>query len=330
MTDYNANNDSYNNRNYTNEGNPPFEKIQEPPEPKPIITYILLAINIIFYFLMELAGGSTNSEVLIKFGAKENILIWAGEYWRLITPIFLHIGVTHLILNSWSLYVFGPLVEKVFGRLKFLIIYLLAGLIGSIMSVIMTPNLAAGASGAIFGLMGALLYLSYYYRDAVNRHFVINLVLVILFNIYYGFTNAGIDNYAHLGGLFGGLITSTILGTVHESKFTKVKITLGFLWLTVILALLTLSLQPDEANPQWNFHQGNQAYEAHNYNSSVKYYQMVLKVTPNSVETHYNLGLAYKNLNRREEAIKEFQTVLELDPTRYAAYQFLSELNYAR
>jgi rhomboid protease GluP len=315
-----------NNLDFSMNREEPMTDYREPPEPKPIITYIILGINLILYFLMELAGGSTNSDVLIKFGAKVNFLLWTGEYWRLITPIFLHIGITHLLLNSWSLYVFGPIVEKVFGHLKFLIIYLAAGLIGSIMSFIMTPNLSAGASGAIFGLMGALLYFTYSYREVINRHFIINLLLVIGFNIYFGFTNQGIDNYAHLGGLFGGLITSTILGTVNESIFSKVRITFAIVWLAVTISLISLSLQPDETNPDWNFHQGNQAFNAHNYKSAAQYYQKVLAVIPKSEDTHFNLGLTYINTNKIPEAIKEMQTVVKLNPSHQDALTILKEL----
>lgn len=125
---------------------------------KPFFTYVFTAVNIILFIMMTLAGGSTNTTVLLNFGAKFNPLILEGEWWRFITPMFLHIGLLHLVMNSLALYYLGIAVEQIYGRLRFIWIYLFSGFTGSLLSFLLTPNLAAGASGAIFGLFGALLY----------------------------------------------------------------------------------------------------------------------------------------------------------------------------
>ena len=112
----------------------------------------------LFLFLMEVAGGSTNTATLIDFGAKVNWLILQGEWWRLFTPIVLHIGILHLSMNTLALYYIGMIVEKIYGNFRFLFIYLIAGFFGTLASLLFSPNISAGASGAIFGCFGALLY----------------------------------------------------------------------------------------------------------------------------------------------------------------------------
>lgn len=292
----------------------------------PIITYFILAINILIFILTELAGGSTNRDVLIEFGAKDNLLIWSGEYWRLLTPIFLHIGISHLIFNSWALYVFGPTVEMMFGKIKFIIIYLIAGLTGSILSVIMTPSLSAGASGAIFGLMGAMFYFSYHFRHIINRNFVINLLLMLGINIFFGFTTPGIDNYAHLGGLTGGLLTSAVLGTRNEQTLNKIRIFSGVILVSIIILLGVYSVTPDQSSVEWNFTQGNTAFKSNNYTLAESYYLKVLSKEPDSEETHYNLGLTYLQQGKTTLTLKEMKEVLKLAPTNQNAAAIIERI----
>lgn len=177
----------------------------------PFFTYALLSINLIVFVLMTLAGGSTEQRVLIAFGAKVNTLIKEGEYWRLITSMFIHIGVIHLFFNLYALKSLGSLAEEAFGHRKYLLIYLLAGLGGSLASFIFSPALSAGASGAIFGLLGALAYYSYKRPNLWKSGLGMNLMIVILVNIGFGFIQPGIDNFAHLGGLLTGTLLSIIL-----------------------------------------------------------------------------------------------------------------------
>lgn len=174
----------------------------------PFLTYIILGINLIVFILM---GGSTDQAVLIAYGAKVNSLIQAGQIWRFLTSVFVHIGLIHLLFNLYALWVLGPLSERIFGHQRFFIIYILSGIGGSICSFIFTPALSAGASGAIFGLVGALLYYSikrpYLWKSGLG----INLILVVLVNFGIGLVQPGIDNFAHLGGLLTGTFTSIFL-----------------------------------------------------------------------------------------------------------------------
>ena len=186
----------------------------------PFLTYTFLGINLVVFLLMVLAGlslfpndisVSTDQRVLIEFGAKVNTLIQAGQVWRLLTSSFIHIGIVHLAFNLYALWALGPITEESFGHRQFLMIYIFSGLGGAIASFLFTTALSAGASGAIFGLLGALLYYSFKRPNLWKSGLGMNLVIVILVNFGFGLSQPGIDNYAHLGGLITGTLTSVFL-----------------------------------------------------------------------------------------------------------------------
>ena len=187
---------------------------------KPIITYIIIALCILMFGLMYILGnGSEDTMTLLLFGANLDVLVEAGEFYRLVTCMFLHIGIIHLACNMYSLYVIGKEVEMLFGKLKFLIIYLLSGVCGSILSLAFSENtVSAGASGAIFGLLGALLYFGYYYRTYLGATIKSSVMPVIILNLVIGFLNPGIDNAAHIGGLVGGILLSMLVGVPDKSS----------------------------------------------------------------------------------------------------------------
>lgn len=183
---------------------------------RPIGVYILLGLNVVIFLAVTIYGlvyyqdprGSLNGEVLTIFGMKVNRLIAQGAYWRLFTAMFLHIGEFHLFSNLYALLALGTLVEGYFGHLRFAAIYLLGGLFGSLASYALSPADAAGASGAIFALIGAAtLYFLRYHENFGDqgRAMLLNMVLVILLNLAFGLTTRYIDNWGHIGGLLGGL-----------------------------------------------------------------------------------------------------------------------------
>lgn len=185
---------------------------------KPIITYILIALNLTIFILMALYSSSSNvdyNELLLKLGRKENANILQGEYWRFIAPIFLHANIMHVALNCYSLYFIGILAERIFGKAKFIAIYFAAGILGNIFSFAFNTNPGVGASGAIFGLFGAILFICIEKPALFKSGLGANIVGVICVNLFYGFSKSGIDNFAHLGGLVGGL---TFTGIFNESK----------------------------------------------------------------------------------------------------------------
>lgn len=172
----------------------------------PYLTYVLISLNLILFLLMTLAGGSTKTSVLIQFGAKVNVLILQGEVWRFVTSMFLHIGFLHLVFNLYALWALGPITEDLIGRPRYFMIYILSGISGSIASFLFTDALSAGASGAIFGLLGALVSHTRKSPGLWKSGFGKNLIIIILINLSLGFFQPGIDIYAHIGGLICGLI----------------------------------------------------------------------------------------------------------------------------
>lgn len=186
---------------------------------QPIVTYIIMAICIILFILMELSGGSTNSQTLLKYGANLDVLVKNGEYYRLFTCIFLHIGIMHLLCNMYSLYIIGREVENLFGKIKYIIIFILSGIFGSIMSLAFTHNtISAGTSGAIFGLLGALLYFGMHYRTYLGEAIKRSIIPIIVVNLIIGFFAEGIDLAAHIGGLVGGVLVAMMVGVPDKSK----------------------------------------------------------------------------------------------------------------
>jgi len=205
---------------------------------KPFLTYLLMAIQIAVFIFLEFHGGSKSTSTLIKYGAKYNPLILQGEWWRFITPIFLHIGFLHLAMNTLALYYLGTEVERLFGRARFLFIYLIAGFTASIASFLFSPQVSAGASGAIFGCFGALLYLTVIYPKQFFRTIGMNVIVLLVINLVFGFTAPGIDNAGHLGGLAGGFLAT---GIVHFPKRKKPLLQLLFLVATAAVIWFSLS-----------------------------------------------------------------------------------------
>ena len=189
----------------------------------------ILVVNIALYLLMVLvAGGSLVAQflslkdfgTLVAFGAKTNELLRQGDWFRLITPIFLHGGLLHLASNSWALWTVGPLVEKLYGPARFSLLYLCAGIggvLGSFAGSGSRPPFipSVGASGAIFGLFGALLVFGFKYRRELPSHFQRSIrsgiLPVIVLNLFLGFSIPFIDNAAHIGGLVTGALLAAII-----------------------------------------------------------------------------------------------------------------------
>lgn len=189
-------------------------------EKTPYVTYGLITINVLIFILMYIFGsGSNDLDTLIKFGALNKLLVLKGEYYRLITSAFLHIGVIHLICNMYALYILGKDIETYFGKVKFFVIYFMSALIGSLLSLVFMGEyvISAGASGAVFGLMGSLLYFGYNYRATLNNSITTQILPVIALNLFIGFTTSGINNFAHLGGLLGGYLASMAVGVKYKT-----------------------------------------------------------------------------------------------------------------
>ncbi len=194
---------------------------------KPYITYFLIAINIIVFILMYVIGnGSEDNATLINFGAMVPPLVRNGDMYRLITSSFVHIGVLHLLCNMYCLYVVGSQLESFFGRFKFILIYLFSCITASLLSMAFYSGndyvISAGASGAIFGLFGALLYFGFHYRVYLGSVLKSQIIPLVIFNLSLGFILDGIDNASHIGGLIGGILISMSIGVKYkETRFEQ-------------------------------------------------------------------------------------------------------------
>ena len=223
----------------TVEENKVFTKIFEPK--KMIITPIIIALCVLVFIAMYIWGrGSEDTITLLMFGANFRPLIQAGEIWRLATSMFLHIGIVHLVVNMYSLLIIGRQLESFLGKWKFLIVYLGSGIIGSLLSVVIHSSISAGASGAIFGLLGSLLYFGYHYRLYLGAVLKTQVIPIIILNLLIGFMVPGIDNFAHIGGLVGGYLITMAVGIPGRSK--KNDQINGIIVLTLLLAFLCYML----------------------------------------------------------------------------------------
>jgi rhomboid protease GluP len=190
------------------------------PFAKPVLTYILLAANVVYFGLETLLGGSTAIRTLVQLGAQVNTLVAAGQYWRLVTAMFLHIGLAHLAFNMYALFSLGRDLEGFYGSLRFAAIYFSSGIAGNVAYYAAGPNaVSAGASGAIFGLVGAEIAFLVSNRTlfgSFRRQRLLNLAFLVVVNLAFGFQNRGINNLAHLGGLVSGLVLGFALTPRHR------------------------------------------------------------------------------------------------------------------
>lgn len=193
---------------------PPAAVRMRVPQAQPFWTYVILAINVLAFLTTLVLG----ERFMLGLGAKINAAIVDGQFWRLFTAMFLHLGLLHIGFNSYALYLFSPQVERPYGPVRFLLIYVLSGLSGSAFSFLFSPNASVGASGAIFGLIGVVGAYLYRYRDrlAMGRSRLMNLVSIAAYNLLYGFIVPSVDNWGHIGGLVAGLALGWLLAPRYQ------------------------------------------------------------------------------------------------------------------
>lgn len=229
------------------------------------IFWVLLALNIGIFVIptvLQILGVRFNgipvNDFLLLLGQKDNAAIRSGEYYRFLTSMFLHVGIFHIGFNAWALYALGPQAERIYGTGRFLALYFLAGLAGGVASYMFSPDPAVGASGAIFGLVGALaafFYLARRVLGEVSRQQLGSLITVIMINMFIGFSSGGrIDNFAHIGGLIGGALVGWLLAPrleidqrLYPPQITRRNLPGGWAGALAVLALLVfliLTIQP--------------------------------------------------------------------------------------
>lgn len=188
---------------------------------KYFILYILIGLNVLVFILPYLLGAGDpaayQNYLILQYG-KVNSAIEAGEYYRLLTSTFLHGGILHLVLNMYSLYVLGQVLLERIASWKFLFVYLVAGVFGSIFSFLLNNSISIGASGAVFGLVGLIMAIGIKDR---NRPLVNSVWQIVLINVAFGLLNyQTIDNWAHLGGFISGILLGFVLST--GQKYARV------------------------------------------------------------------------------------------------------------
>jgi rhomboid protease GluP len=318
-----------------------------PPQPvrltlpltRPLLVWGLLGINIVMFIVETLVGGSDNSATLVTLGAKVNALIVMGQYWRLVTPMFLHIGLAHIAFNSYALYVLGPEVEAIYGHARFLVIYLLAGVAGNVMSFAFTPGLSAGASTAIFGLIGTQL--AFFYRQrkvlgAFGQRRLINIASIIAINLLFSLSGA-VDIFGHLGGFIGGLVLGWILCPAYEVEYrangqpwladraSLLRELPGVALFVVLLVVAAGAVTLQQANgPQVKLEQGIATFNREDYAGALPLLEQAARDMPNDAQAQYLLAADYYNLSRYTEAAQAFETTTRLAPDLPDAHFYLA------
>ena len=184
------------------------------PQNPPVMTYVLLAVTVLVYLLQMLGPIVYGQDVVALLGMKSNQAIAAGQWWRLITPMFLHGGILHIGFNMYALYVLGPGLERFYGKWAFLLLYLVSGVAGNVFSYIFSPYNSLGASTAIFGLLAAQGVFLYQHRELFGKsaqRSLANVVFIAVINFVIGLS-PGIDNWGHLGGFIGGALFAWFAG----------------------------------------------------------------------------------------------------------------------
>lgn len=197
-----------------------MEEIKKEP-----VTVLLILINTLIFLVVEFTGGSENGQHMLEYGAAyAPLILEQGQWYRMFSSMFLHFGAPHLINNMLVLFVLGQRLEPVTGKIKFFLLYIFGGLGGNMLSLFFdmyagNASLSAGASGAVFAVMGGMIYVIIRHRGRVADLTVRQMLIMAAFSLYFGFASEGVDNVAHIGGLLSGFLIAVIL--YHPRKIWK-------------------------------------------------------------------------------------------------------------
>lgn len=295
-------------------------------------TGVLIVINTLVFGLMSLQGGFwfPSQELLLQFGAKDPVSLARGEYWRIVTPIFVHIGFIHFIMNNLGLYYIGYQLERLLGRRWYLLLYLLAGIMGNIASSFFSLALSAGASGALFGLLGCGYFIERRLKQKIQKATGYRIksgiyTSMVLLNVAFGFVIPGIDNAAHLGGLVTGVVLTYIMYKTRPNKLYKTNIVQARVVTMVFLVALTI-LFAIATSPKWTMYrlksvgfENTQNYLADNTKeryAQLGYYHLTqaLKINSESKDVLFSRAKLLYLAGEQESAINDLRLPLE-DPT---------------
>lgn len=294
-------------------------------------TTVLTAINVAVFAGMVLTGGAImgfSGQDLVRWGGNYGPLTLSGDYWRLITAGFVHGNLMHIAFNMWALWSLGQLSEKLFGSWVTAAVYLLTGVGGSLLSSFMHPErLEIGASGAVFGIAGAILSGVKFGNVSLSswqkRSITSSLIFFAGFNLFIGLA-PGIDNWCHIGGFVTGLIFGVPLATANASGKKS------FEWMTMLLAALVLaglgsrviSIKGEPLRMERN---ARQAIHEHNYPEAIQILEQATSNT-NDSELEALLGYAYQMNGQPDKAIPAYKRSLALNPNNRAVQAQLNQL----
>ncbi len=291
------------------------------PRP-PIATIALLAINIMIFVAMVASGISfmtPETGQVLRWGADYGPYTLSGQYWRLITSMFLHFGIIHIFGNMWCLWSLGRLAEKMVGSLSLVGIYLMTGIGASLLSLSWNPmRVSAGASGAIFGIAGALITVLYFGKLGLQPESVRKLLgYVVRFaflNLLFGL-QGHIDNMAHLGGLVSGLVIGFFLARTFNVAPEERPARRGMIF-AVNAVVLVLLFVPVAKAKQYaiEFGKGQAALDHDDLNTAIPHLQKYVAARPDDPSGHILLGSGLQQAQRFDEATQEFERALTLDP----------------
>ena len=188
------------------------------------VTAVLLLLNIIIFLVTDFTGGTDNIIHMLECGAAyPPFILENGEYYRLFTCMFLHFGIEHLANNMLVLFVLGQRLEPVVGKIRFLLIYFLGGIGGNLISLVFDIKggnyaVSAGASGAVFAVMGAMIWVVIRNRGRLQDISTRQMLVMAAFSLYFGFASSGVDNAAHVGGMICGILLAVVLYHPRSSK----------------------------------------------------------------------------------------------------------------
>ncbi len=290
-----------------------------------IATLILLVLNALIFLLMELAGGSKDPEVLLSFGASYAPYFHRGEYWRAVMPMFLHIGIWHLLINGYALFLLGQILERVHGYGRFALIYVGSGIGSSLLSMTMSANVAAGASGAIFGIAGAMVATAVLHRESVSprwaRAFGTGIIPFIILNLVLGYSISGIDNWGHLGGLGTGLVLGALIpppavdwvpGAVAEKPSQVMAIA------PVVVVVLAMGATIDHYRTSIQvarlLQESTRLRAAGKDEQALERIREAMRAQPNDERPHEQLGQYYLDQELTDDAIREYEEAARLSP----------------
>jgi membrane associated rhomboid family serine protease/Flp pilus assembly protein TadD len=286
-----------------------------------LVTQAIFGINVAVFVGMLLSGASVmspGSDVLLTWGANYGPYTLTGQWWRLITSCFVHIGIIHIAFNMWCLWSLGGLAERLYGRLTFACVYLLCGASGSLCSVYWhnAPTLSAGASGAIFGLAGAVIAsikLGEFASGTMAQGTMQSLIAFVGYNVVFGAISGSTDNACHFGGLLAGVVLGALIAKVAPSASPVPRLAI----IVLVAAAIgggTYSLQRSRAYPYYLM-RASQQLENGKIDAALPLYEAALKLRPGSAGyIHYELGHAYWQNKDYPSAERELQKTLELNP----------------